>query len=88
MICDKCGHDIQLGEFPFCKGDAADHGSVTRFSVIGDDIPGGMLVPHAICHPDGTPKRYYTKSSMAAAARAKGWVRDGETPKRTLKREV
>lgn len=24
-LCPRCGHGIQLGEWPFCKGDPADH---------------------------------------------------------------
>lgn len=43
-------------------------------AAIGDDIPGGLLVPHAVCNADGTPKRYYTKSDIAKAAKAAGWT--------------
>lgn len=42
--------------------------------VIPDDIPGGMWVAHGICNDDGTPKKYYSKSEMAKAAKEKGWV--------------
>lgn len=28
MICDKCGHDLRIGDYPFCKGNPADHGTV------------------------------------------------------------
>jgi hypothetical protein len=24
-ICEKCGHDIQIGQWPYCKGSTADH---------------------------------------------------------------
>ena len=24
-ICDKCGHDIQIGQWPYCKGSQSDH---------------------------------------------------------------
>lgn len=41
--------------------------------VIGDDIPGGFWATHAICNPDGSPKRYDTKSSMREAAKALGY---------------
>lgn len=46
-------------------------------SVIGDDIPGGVLIENAICNPDGTPKRYYSKSEIARAAEAAGWTPTG-----------
>lgn len=83
MTCSKCGHELKVGDFPFCP-----HEPVTRISVIGDDIPGGLMVPHAICNPDGTPKRYDSKSAIRAALAAKGWCVEGETPKTTKHREV
>lgn len=46
-----------------------------------DDIPGGMDIKNAICHADGSPKRFYSKSAIRAEARAKGWTIAGETPK-------
>jgi hypothetical protein len=24
--CDECGHEIAIGEFPFCRGSVSDHG--------------------------------------------------------------
>lgn len=64
--CEKCGHEMQVGEFPFCPHEVGANGA------IGDDIPGGLLIEHGICHPGGEPKRYYTKSSIYKAAKAKG----------------
>jgi hypothetical protein len=49
--------------------------------VAADDIPGGLEVKHAICHPDGTPRKFYSKSEIRKAARAAGWTISGETPK-------
>lgn len=48
MLCDKCGHDIQIGDFPFCKGNPADHGSVYSKS---------SVFPFEARHvsPDGKP---------------------------------
>lgn len=66
MTCEKCSHEMQIGEFPFCPHEHQAN------SVIGDDIPGGILIEHGICNADGSPKRYYTKSSMTKAAKAKG----------------
>lgn len=75
MTCEKCGHTLAVGDYPFCPHERATP------AVHGDDIPGGMLIPHAICNPDGTPKRYYSKSEINKELRRKGWVRLGETPK-------
>lgn len=80
MTCDKCGHDIQIGDYPFCKGSVIDHQNA-RFGVIGDDIPGGLDVKHGICWPDGTPRRFYSKSEIRKAADAAGYTIGGETPK-------
>jgi hypothetical protein len=41
-------------------------------SAHGDDIVGGIDIEHGIGNPDGTAKRYYTKSSIAKAAKEKG----------------
>jgi hypothetical protein len=87
LVCPS-GHrtkSLQWDTVPFvCQTcDApADIDTPTRaHGIVPDDIPGGLLVPHAICHADGSPKRYYSRSEMDRAARARGWVRDGETPK-------
>jgi hypothetical protein len=42
--------------------------------VISDDIPGGVYIEHGICNPDGSPKRYDSKSAMRQAGKATGWV--------------
>lgn len=48
--------------------------------VITDSIPGGIEIRHAICHPDGTPRRFDSKRAIRDAAREAGWTLDGETP--------
>jgi hypothetical protein len=80
-ICPDCNGPLNFGDFPFCRGDATKHQPMPMPAVHGDDIPGGILIPHGICHDDGTPKRYDSKSEINKALRAKGWVREGETPK-------
>lgn len=64
--CEKCGHEMQVGEYPFCP-----HGRGTGV-VVGDDIPGGVLIEHGLCNEDGSPRRYYTKSEMKAEADRRG----------------
>lgn len=75
MTCDRCGHAIKVGDYPFCKGSPADHVGGS-FGVAGDDIPGGMEIKHGagLCNPDGSPKRYYSKSAIAKQAKAAGWT--------------
>lgn len=84
--CPWTGKSLQWNYDPFicgaCGQPACPEGPSNRApAVVPDEIPGGVLVPHAICHPDGTPKRYYSRSEMDRAARASNWVREGETPK-------
>lgn len=43
-------------------------------TVIPDEIPGGIDIHHALCHPDGTPRRFYSKSAMRRAAAELGWT--------------
>lgn len=80
MICERCGEELHIGDFPFCRGSANDHKN-TRFGVIGDDIPGGLDVKHGVCWPDGTPRRFYSKSEIRKAAHAAGLTMANETPK-------
>ena len=41
-------------------------------AVIADEIPGGVWIHHGICNEDGTPRKYYSKSEMAAEAKRRG----------------
>lgn len=48
--------------------------------VNSDDIPGGLLVRHGVCWPDGSPRKYYSKSEIRKAATEAGLTIGGETP--------
>lgn len=41
-------------------------------AVHGDDIPGGLYIKHGLCHDDGTPRRFDSKSEIRRAAAEKG----------------
>ena len=43
-------------------------------TVIGDEIPGGIDIKNGICWPDGSPRRYYSKSDMKKEADKQGLV--------------
>lgn len=47
-----------------------------RQNVIGDDVPGGLMIENALCHSDGTPRRFDSKSAMFKFAKARGWTND------------
>lgn len=42
--------------------------------VVDDSIPGGLEIKHALCHPDGTPRRFDSKSDIAREAKRLGWT--------------
>lgn len=66
---------MQIGEFPFCPH------PVAATAVAGDDIPGGYEVKHGICWPDGTPRKFYSKSAIRKAAYEAGYIVGDDTPK-------
>lgn len=70
--CEKCGAELQIGDFPFCGKDGKHERGAN--GVIPDDIPGGIEIRHGICNEDGTPRRYYSRSEMAAEAKRRGLV--------------
>lgn len=74
--CDKCGKDLEIGLFPFCP-----HPPAPTAMIAADDIPGGYIVRHGACWPDGTPRKFYSKSAIKKAAFEAGWTMYGDTPK-------
>jgi hypothetical protein len=83
-ICDTCGGVIQIGDYPFCKGNPTNH-VPANFGVVGDDIPGGIEIKHGICNPDGTPRRYHSKTEIRRAANEKGLKLAEDTPGKPYK---
>jgi hypothetical protein len=84
--CGWRGKSLQWNTDPFicaaCGGEAHLETPAGRAPlVVPDEIPGGRLIPHAICHDDGTPKRYYSRTDINRALRDKGYCIEGETPK-------
>jgi hypothetical protein len=47
--------------------------------VIGDEID--EIIEHAICHPDGSPKRYTSRQEKKRALAEAGYTILGDTPK-------
>lgn len=75
----KNGHEqldvyLKVGERPPCPtcGEPTDTLWRTSSNIIADEIPGGIWIAHGICNDDGTPKKYYSKSEIARAAKEKG----------------
>lgn len=68
LVCPRCKleGDPPIGYAPF---------------VIGDDIPGGVEIKHGVCWPDGTPRKFYSKSSIREAAFEEGYFQGDDTPR-------
>jgi hypothetical protein len=67
--CERCFSDINTGQHGvyLCPLEPR-----RASAVIGDDIPGGVLIEHGLVNADGSPRRYYSKSEMAAEAKRRG----------------
>lgn len=84
--CEVCGHivtdqlePITSPDLP-CDQDLCD-GLMLRTwlpgaanGVVDDSIPGGLEIKNALCHPDGTPRRFDSKSDIAREAKRTGWT--------------
>lgn len=66
VFCEKCGHEMEIGEFPFCPHETGSN------SVNGDECD--VIISHGICNDDGTPRRYRSKAEMRKEAEKKGLV--------------
>lgn len=47
MICEKCQTELFIGSFPFCKGNPADHGTIS--------VSKTAIFPYTVNHVDGKP---------------------------------
>lgn len=78
--CDRCG-GVKIDVFepvespvkscasPGCGGTLRRAWISKPPAAIPDDIPGGIYIKHGLCHEDGTPRRYDSKSEIAREAK-------------------
>jgi hypothetical protein len=82
IICTACKQEfidrwVTDKEYPTCDSCGGPTERLWKSStggVLSDDIPGGVLIEHGLCAADGSPKRYYSKSEIARAARERGLI--------------
>lgn len=67
MVCERCGHELVIGDYPFCKGDARNH-VPSQAAIITDDIPGGQVIEN-LGHEELT---FYSKKAIVAEADKRG----------------
>lgn len=81
LRCRECGTASSpllwcYDEVPRCPcggQNEPDYGQTNKApTVIQDSIEGGVMIEHGICNADASPRRYYSKGDIRAAARAKG----------------
>lgn len=72
MICDRCYTSFTEGEHGvgLCPLQPRHYGVAVR----QDTIEGGVEIAHGLCNPDGTPRRYYSRSEINRACAVKGLV--------------
>jgi hypothetical protein len=63
MVCESCGQEVQVGEWPFCP-----HGRTGSFTNFKDDIPGGLTVENY----GPTPMTFYSHSERRRYMAAHG----------------
>ena len=83
MTCDRCGQPLATGAHGLyhCPLVPQRVGVAVR----PDRIPGGLVIAHGLCHPDGTPRRYDSQTEITRECQARGLVRwtDGFEEART-----
>ena len=72
MTCERCFQSTDAGEHGvgLCPLEPRPWG----VSVVQDTIEGGVLIAHGLCHEDGTPQRFDSKSAMKLEAARRGLV--------------
>jgi hypothetical protein len=68
--CGACGHELSIGDFPFCKGTGVHAKGANAVS--GDECD--VWVKHGICWPNGAPRHYNSKAEMVREAAKRGLV--------------
>lgn len=62
-LCEHCGHELAVGDFPFCP-----HGR-GQFTNIPDDVPGGFWVENGFETPRWFPSHSAHEKALAAVGR-------------------
>jgi hypothetical protein len=71
MICDRCFRPLSDGEHGLYQCPLEPRRSHV---VWADDIPGGLVIEHGLCNPDGTPRTYYSHSEIRRECDVRGVI--------------
>lgn len=75
MICERCYRPADEGEHGLYHCPLEPRRTHTVWQ---DSIPGGLAIAHGLCHADGTPRTYYSRSEIKQAAAVKGLIQWSE----------
>lgn len=72
MTCARCYRPLAEGDHGLflCPLEARREAP----TVWADDIPGGLEIAHGLCHENGTPRRFDSRSAIRQAAAVKGLI--------------
>ena len=71
MTCESCGHELQVGQWPFCRNGRGHEVFVSdHLAVIDDTIPGGLVIENM----SSQPITFYSKSDYRREMKARGLV--------------
>ncbi len=68
-ICERCYQSLAVGEHGLYRCPLEPRQAAR---VRPDSIPGGVLIAHGLCNPDGTPRRFDSQSEIRQACAVKG----------------
>lgn len=70
-ICDRCGKELVIGEWPLCGG-RNNHGfpQGTGLSIVPDSVPGGFVIENL----SAQPQTFYSRSEHKRAMDKAGVV--------------
>lgn len=67
MTCERCGHPLAIGDFPFCKGSPAQHGPMRQAIETNEAFIGGLTLENLGPEPVTVYSREEYKLAMARA---------------------
>lgn len=75
LVNTKCGTCLQGFLYPVSSRPDS------TLMIATDDIPGGLEIKHGLCNPDGSPRKYYSKTEIKQEANRRSYTIGGDTPK-------
>ena len=70
MTCDRCYRPLDEGEHGLYKCPLEQRRQAAV--VWADAIPGGLEIAHGLCHADGSPRRFESRSEIRRACAERG----------------